>query len=176
MPIRSQNGLATFLQITAEAFFIAAVFSVPVLAADSAGKDETSFLKSTGPLNCKLTDSDGPTLERLEISLQAEQGLVKSFTSSWVVSSNSDDVRPGYASTCRVRLDQFRQLKKGSVILLKYQSSEAERDQKDCEIAISESRSSIRVRSSGCTYPCMNLDVAFDKATRSCKRVSRTSP
>jgi hypothetical protein len=125
----------------------------------------------SGSYKCEIVRADSnarETSERLNVQFDVHNGVVKKFTSSWVVSSDSPDVRPGYAATCNADFGKFRQTQQTGGIVLKYLASDQEKDQERCEIRIHESQSLIHISSYACTYPCLALNLAIDRNTGVC--------
>ena len=142
----------------------------PVIADGVAQKPRASSIVD-GRFSCDIRDGDRTTKERLTLVFQADKGQLKEFSSSWVISSDSPDVRPGYAVSCQADTEKFQQIARGNAIVLKYRAHESEKYMRDCEIRIWVENSNVRVRSSKCTSSCTDLNLIMEKNTGRCRRL-----
>jgi hypothetical protein len=126
---------------------------------------------ASGSYRCELTKSEQGTTERLTLAFRVSDSVVKVFSSSWAISSDSPDLRSGYASTCQVEMEKFQQVRESNYISLQYQAGEHEKEHEGCEVRLWETKSLTRAESSKCSYPCLDFNVAIDKNTNVCRQV-----
>lgn len=161
--IRNSYSLAPIILAVSGVIFTAATWATGLaLSAASSTID--------GTYSCKLVSEDTGTSEVLNVELRIIKGVVEKFSSSWVLSSNDPDLRPGYTSTCNVDMSKLRQTRRSDDIVLKYEATQQESDLRNCEITISGSQSSIQISSSACTYPCLALELVIEKANGKCQK------
>lgn len=83
------------------------------------GKEGRSALIS-GKYACEMRreeKNDHKASERLNLTLEIDNNVVKKFSSSWVFASDHPDLRPGYASTCHMELKDLEQNVRRTVFL-----------------------------------------------------------
>lgn len=137
------------------------------------GKEGRPALIS-GKYTCEMRreeKNDHKASERLNLTLEIYNNLVKKFSSSWVFASDNPDLRPGYASTCHMELKDLEQVRQTDGILLRLRPGHHQKYQENCEIRIQSTQSSLHVGSAGCIYECLALDLVIDQSTGNCRRV-----
>jgi hypothetical protein len=127
---------------------------------------QASFAIPSGDWNCQTGNIASG--EHRKISLNVSDGTIKKFDSVWSTSSNSPDLRPGYTSSCQIGIEKFRQQRRAHSIRLTYSATDAEADQKNCEVRIWQSSKGLRIQSSKCSYPCLELNFLIDERSSSC--------
>jgi hypothetical protein len=88
-----------------------------------------------------------------------------------VVSSDSPDLRPGYAAwSCYRGLNDFDQVSEGSLVVLKHREAKARIGESlECKVFFRVTDETIRVFTSGCKSSCMNFDFTFAKTSKLCR-------
>lgn len=119
-------------------------------------------------VRCALERSNSePSSLRFEI----DGSIVSAFEAQTVVSSDSPDLRPGYAAwTCHRSLRHFEQANEGQVLVLKHRPPQAQDDESHtCKVAFRVTDKTIRVFTSGCKTSCMGFDFTFQKTGKLCR-------
>ena len=144
-----------------------------IAAAGGSSDDEISAaVETTNHYKCEFSASDSVTTEHLVLDVEVGDGRVNHFASEWAISSDSPDLRTGYAATCVRQTESFQQTKTANYIQLRYLADESEQQDRRCEIRVWESPSTVRVKSSNCTYPCLILNIEIEKKTGACRKVN----
>jgi hypothetical protein len=130
----------------------------------------------SGKYRCKISsqeNTDSKVNEQLNIKIELVDGAIKDFSSSWVIASDSLDLRGGYTSTCNVGIEKFQQIKESDGLLLKYMAGAHEPDHANCQIRISSPGSSLlNAESYECNYPCLKFNVSIDTESRLCRNIN----
>lgn len=160
-------------RINLSRFFSLLFLTASLFVASACAQSPTSPTvsgKISGNFNCEISNKEQETSEKLHVVFGITDGVVIKFSSSWVLSSDSPDLRPGYGTTCEIDLNELQQINRSGDVILKLRPGRHERGQESCEIKIQDSQSSIQVNSSGCSYSCLALNISIDKGSGVCRR------
>lgn len=150
------------------AAFTALLFTVSAYAQSPASP--TTSGKISGNFNCQISNKEGGTSEGLRVVFEVSNGVVKNFSTSWAQSSDSPDLRPGYATTSQMDMNDLQQVQSSETIVLKIKPGRHEKYQENCRVWIQENQSSILVSSSECSSPSLALNIVIDKKTGACHK------
>ena len=124
-----------------------------------------------GQIRCAL---DRPNSDPSSIRFAIDGSTINDFLAQTVISSDSPDLRPGYAAwTCLRELNHFDQVNEELLLVLKHRDAQGGIEESlQCRVFFRVTEKTVRVFTSGCTSSCMTFDVTFEKASKFCRHES----
>ena len=111
-----------------------------------------------------------PNSEPSSLRFEIDGSTVRAFEAQTVISSDSPDLRPGYAAwTCHRSLTHFEQAKKGDLLVLKHRGTKrSDEESSACQVLFHLKDNTVRAFTSGCRTSCMTFDFTFERAGKLC--------